>query len=288
MRMGLGTAQFGLNYGVSNTEGQVQQHEVEKMLDFALKNSVDLLDTAISYGSSEHCLGRAGVADFKVITKLPPVPDFCENIDQWVAEQLASSKNRIGIDVLHGLLLHKPSDLLGSSGKRLYDALDKYRERGEILNLGISIYSPQDLELIDGKYGIDIVQTPFNLIDQRLLLSGWLDKLKGRGIEVHARSIFLQGLLLMDEVSMPSKFYRWSDLWSRWYKWQFYNEVSAIQACISFVLGIEGIDRVIVGANSLSELEQITFAYSNEFSGPFPDIASDDEMLVNPSNWRDL
>ena len=288
MKLALGTAQFGMKYGVSNSVGKVPQLEVQKMLNFALNNSIDLLDTAISYGSSEECLGRAGVADFKVITKLPPIPDDCENIDRWVAEQVASSKNRIGIDVFYGLLLHRPSDLLGANGKRLYSAIDKYRESGEILNFGISIYSPQELDLIYKKFPIDIVQAPFSLIDRRLHTTGWLDRLKDGGIEVHARSTFLQGLLIMRLSDMPAKFNRWSDLWNRWDQWRHESPVSSLKACISFSQQFQGIDRVIIGATSLRELQEINDAFSNVFFGPFPDIESSDEMLVDPSNWSSL
>ena len=225
MKLALGTAQFGMNYGISNTEGQVKQFEIKKMLDFALKNSIDLLDTAISYGSSEECLGRAGVADFKVMTKLPPIPDNCENIYQWIEDQIAASSSRIGVDSLYGLLVHKASDLTGVNGGNLYRVLDAYRKRGEILKLGVSIYSPQELDPIYEKFSIDIVQAPFNLIDRRLHTSGWLNRLKNRDIEVHARSTFLQGLLLMPLSDLPVRFNRWSRLWNRWDQWKLENEI---------------------------------------------------------------
>jgi len=288
MRLALGTAQFGMKYGLSNTVGKVPQPEIQKMLNFALNNSIDLLDTAISYGSSEECLGHAGVSDFKVITKLPPIPDNCKNIYQWVEEQIAASRSRIGVDAFYGLLLHKSSDLIGVNGSELYTVLDAHRRNGEILKIGVSIYSPQELDLIYKKFSIDIVQAPFNLIDRRLHTTGWLDRLKSRGVEVHTRSIFLQGLLLMPSNDIPAKFNRWSDLWVRWNQWRLENTVSSIKACISFARQFGAIDRIIVGANSLGELQEITNAFSSDFFEPFPDVESSDEMLLNPSNWNSL
>jgi aryl-alcohol dehydrogenase-like predicted oxidoreductase len=277
-----------MRYGLSNTLGKVPQQEAQKMLDFALNNSIDLLDTAISYGSSEECLGHIGVVDFKVITKLPPVPENCANIYDWVEEQIAASRARIGVDTFYGLLLHKASDLMGAKASELYTALDAHRKSGEVHKIGISIYSPQELDLINEKFSIDIVQAPFNLIDRRLHASGWLHRLKSRGIEVHARSIFLQGLLLMPLSDIPTKFNRWPDLWMRWNQWRLENAVAPIKACISFVNQFEEIDRMIVGATSVRELQEITNSFSNNFVGPFPNLESFDEMLLNPSNWNSL
>jgi len=288
VKLALGTAQFGMKYGLSNTVGKVSQIEAQKMLNFALNHSIDLLDTAISYGSSEKCLGHAGVAGFKIVTKLPPVPDNCENIYQWVEKQIAASRSRIGVDALYGLLLHKAGDLIGAVASELYTALDAHRKSGEVHKIGISIYSPQELDLINEKFSIDIVQAPFNLIDRRLHTSGWLDKLKKRGIEVHARSIFLQGLLLMPLSDIPSRFNRWSHLWNRWDQWRIESGVSSIKACISFPCQFEGIDRLIVGATSVRELQEITNAFSDNFIEPFPNLESFDEMLLNPSNWNSL
>lgn len=288
MKLALGTAQFGMQYGLSNTVGKVPQLEIQKMLNFALNNAIDLLDTAISYGSSEECLGHAGVSDFKVITKLPPIPDNCENIHQWVKEQMAASRSRIGVDAFYGLLLHKASDLIGMNGSDLYAALNAHRKSGEILKIGISIYSPQELDLIYEKFSIDIVQAPFNLIDRRLHTTGWLDRLKGKGIEVHARSIFLQGLLLLPLNEIPSRFNRWSHLWNDWDKWRIESGNSAIKACISFPRQFEGIDRIIVGATSVRELQEITNAFGGDCIEPFPNLESSDEKLVNPSNWNSL
>jgi len=288
MKLALGTAQFGMRYGLSNTLGKVAQHESQKMLDFARNNSIDLLDTAISYGSSEECLGHAGVADFKVITKLPPVPENCANVYHWVEEQVAASRTRIGVNVFYGLLLHKAGDLIGAKASELYSAIDAHRRSGEIQKIGISIYSPHELDLINEKFSIDIVQAPFNLIDRRLQTSGWLDKLKKKEIEVHVRSIFLQGLLLMPLSEIPPRFNCWSHLWNQWDQWRIERGVSAIKACISFARQFEEIDRMIVGATSVRELQEITNAFSNNFVGPFPNLESFDEMLLNPSNWNSL
>ena len=255
------------------------------MLELAAASGIDTLDTAIGYGGSEACLGAAGVSSFKIVTKLPSVPARCRDIKAWVHEQASASMARLGVDELYGLLLHRSGDLLGSNGDVLYRSLLGLREKGIVLKLGVSIYSPQELDAIPKLFSVDLVQAPFNLIDQRLHSTGWLDRLKSNGVEVHTRSVFLQGLLLMPRASVPSWFARWDGLWDSWHKWLSVNQVSAVQACLAFPLAFEGIDRVVVGADSAKQLEQILGAASKKPLRKLPDLGCGDESLINPSQW---
>ena len=86
MRIALGTAQFGMDYGIANTKGQVTRSEVKEIIQLAESRGIDTIDTAIVYGESEACLGDAGVQGFKVITKLPPLPESCTDVGGWVQE----------------------------------------------------------------------------------------------------------------------------------------------------------------------------------------------------------
>ena len=117
MKLGIGTAQFGTNYGVANQRGQVKQEEQKSILKFAQKNGIDMLDTAIDYGDSENNLGKCGVSKFKVITKIPPIPDNLINVTEWMREHINNSLLRLGTSSIYGLLLHRSSDLFKYSGK---------------------------------------------------------------------------------------------------------------------------------------------------------------------------
>ena len=177
MRLALGTVQFGLPYGVANKSGQVSRAEAKLMVRLALENGIDTLDTAIAYGESEKCLGEIGVENFKLVTKLPSIPDGCLDISGWIHEQVTSSLLRLGVEKLYGFLLHKSEDLLGPDGPELYRALDSLKEKGLVKKIGVSIYSPNELESLKKDFSFDLIQAPFNLIDQRLLYSGWMKKL---------------------------------------------------------------------------------------------------------------
>jgi aryl-alcohol dehydrogenase-like predicted oxidoreductase len=129
-RLALGTAQFGMSYGIANHDGQVTRPAVRSMLDLAAANGIDTLDTAIAYGESEKCLGEVGVQRFKLVTKLPAVLDGCADVNSWVQEQVAASLDRLCVSVVYGFLLHRPQQLLGSEGKALYQTLQGLKETG--------------------------------------------------------------------------------------------------------------------------------------------------------------
>jgi len=286
-RLALGTVQFGMNYGIANQYGQVTKRVVKNMLELACLNGIDTLDTAISYGNSESCLGEVGTKGFKVVTKLQAIPNKCDNISIWVKKQVFESIERLGVSSLYGLLLHRSDDLLKPYGEMLFSVLMSLKADGLVQKIGISIYEPSELDELIPKYKFDIVQAPFNLIDNRLSNSGWLKKLKHNGVEIHTRSTFLQGLLLLNRSSIPLKFAKWSVLWDNWHHWLAEHiEITAVEACLAYPLSFSEIDRVIVGAESVYQLDEIIKAVNLEKINILPDIYCKDKYLINPSYWH--
>jgi aryl-alcohol dehydrogenase-like predicted oxidoreductase len=286
-RLALGTVQFGLPYGISNQTGQVSRSEAKQMLQLSQANGIDTLDTAIGYGESETLLGEIGIEGFRIITNLPAVPDACTDITQWVQKQINASRLRLGINVIYGLLLHSPEQLIGPKGKLLKKILQDLKNRGQVKKVGISIYDPDQLNVITEIFSPDIVQTPFNLLDRRIHTTGWLQRLKDNGVEIHTRSIFLQGLLLMSRSAIPPQFAPWSNLWDTWHNWLVDKNISAVAACLAFVLTFPAIDRIVVGADSTNQLNEIINAAGQMFTD-FPDLESKSESLINPSKWNSL
>jgi aryl-alcohol dehydrogenase-like predicted oxidoreductase len=248
MKLALGTVQFGLDYGVANYAGQVPLAVAQGILSLASASGIDVLDTAVTYGISEKVLGEVGIDDFRVVTKLPSLPSSGQDdIFRWVRDQVEASLVRLGQKQIYGLLLHRPHDLLGVESNLLIEALIKLKEANVIQKIGISIYSPDELNAIRKKVQIDLVQAPVNVIDRRMETSGWLDRLQHDGVEVHARSVFLQGLLLMERSKIPQKFSRWSMLWDTWHEKLQNLGASPLVACLAYPLSLGQIDRVIVG-----------------------------------------
>ncbi len=280
-RLGIGTAQFGQRYGISNKFGKVSQSEAEKILYLAKLNSIDTIDTAISY-NSESCLGNIGVKEYKVITKLPPVPKDIKNIYKWIDVQVKSSLKRLRVNSVYGLLLHSSEDYKHSE---LREKLNSLKADKIIHKIGVSIYSPNELNNLPCENEIDIVQAPINLVDQRLFDSGWLKKLNSYGVEVHARSVFMQGLLLMPMKLIPKSFMAWSSLWNKWHDWLNRMNITAIEACLNYVLSLPEVDRVIIGFEAANQLKQIVESIKYSFNITYLDISNSDENLVNPSMW---
>lgn len=287
-RLALGTVQFGMSYGIANKQGQVAASEIGRILELALANSVQMLDTAMDYGQSEECLGANGVVDFDVITKLSALPDDVVDVEKWVRAKVESSLTRLNIASLKGLLLHRPAQLSGPHGAALTKSLVTLKSAGLVEQIGVSIYSPEELPAVLETCPIDLVQAPFNLIDRRLASTGWLQKLFETGVEVHTRSTFLQGLLLMSHAEIPEKFNQWSKIWNEWHNWLAANHCSAIRACLQFVLEYPQISKVVVGVDSASHLRQLLETPESQIDMSWPDISVVDEELVNPANWNSL
>lgn len=287
-RLALGTVQFGLPYGIANQAGQVTRVTAKEMLQLARAHGIDTLDTAIAYGDSEACLGEIGTQGFKLVTKLPAIPEQCPDVSGWVREQIAASLARLGVNEVDGLLLHRPSQLLGPDGDALFRTMRELKEAGTVKKIGVSIYAPAELDALIPKYRFDLVQAPFSVVDRRLNKSGWLHRLKQDGAEIHTRSAFLQGLLLMPRSAIPGKFAPWSPQFDTWHRWLSTNAAAATQACLAYPLSFPEVDRVVIGADSVAQLQQTIEAATRELSGELPDISCEDENLINPANWSRL
>jgi len=282
----LGTVQFGLPYGVANRAGQVSRDEAAAILATARTAGVDTLDTAIAYGESEARLGELGVSEWRVISKLPAIPADVVDVEAWVQQSIAGSRRRLGVSSLYAILLHLPEQLLGPAGTALYRALLAARERGEVRKIGISIYGPQDLEPLAGRFQLDLVQAPFNILDRRMDTSGWLQRLREAGTEVHARSLFLQGLLLMPASGRLPKFNRWQSLWTRWDDWLRANDLTALEACVRFAVANDGFDRLVVGVDSRAQLEEILRSLTAAPLEVPGELMSTEADLINPARWN--
>lgn len=286
-RLALGTVQFGLAYGIANQGGQVTQTDAARILAAARTGGLDTLDTAIAYGDSESCLGKVGVSGWRVVSKLPTLPENCPDVASWVATHVDDSLRRLDISSLYGLLLHNPRQLLSAHGAPLIAALRAVRATGQVQRIGVSIYSPDDLAAIYSILSPDIIQAPLNLVDRRLVDSGWLQRLANDGVEVHTRSAFLQGLLLMPKV--PDGFAPWQPLWACWQQWLATHPGQAVAACLSYPLSLPQVARVVVGLDSITQLEEMLAAsHSQPNVEELPNLRCVDERLINPSLWKVL
>lgn len=288
-KIALGTAQFGQNYGVANESGQVSINECSLIMDEASARGIDMIDTAIGYGNSETILGRYGLKGWKIISKLPPLPESeFGSASPWVVDQVTASLDRLKVGSLYGILLHYPDQLFSPDGKEIYQALIRLKEMGYVKKIGVSIYSPDELDKIFQEMQFDIVQAPLSILDRRLIDSGWLARLSEARVEIHIRSIFLQGLLLMSNEKRPQKFDRWQSVWSEWGRWLLESNLTPLEACLGYALSINEVHRVVIGVDSVSHLSEILSLVSRT-KLILPNWPEGIDMdLLNPAKWGAL
>ena len=189
-KIALGTVQFGLDYGQFNKNGVVNPDEVEKIINFARIKGIKFLDTAHSYGTSEQVLGKNGVSDFKIVTKFSKVNKNGSSL----FKSIKNAHNLLNVRRNYGYLAHNAKVLLSSDGQIIFNRLKNLKDQNLIEKIGVSVYEPTEARSSINKYNIDLIQIPFNIFDNRW--DSILNEMKDQDIEIHARSIFLQGLAL--------------------------------------------------------------------------------------------
>jgi aryl-alcohol dehydrogenase-like predicted oxidoreductase len=283
-RIVLGGAQLGLPYGILNGGETLSREEVARILDTAVDHGIDSIDTAIAYGKSESIIGETSQNRFNIISKLPPLPVDISSVSEWVHSQVQGSLTRLKCTSLDALLLHRPQDLTGAQGAELYAAIGSLMAEKMIHRFGVSIYSPDDLEGIIDTFDIGIVQAPLNVFDRRILRV--TDQLSALNIEVHVRSVFLQGVLIANPKDRPQRFEPWSEHFALFDEWVHSSGVSAMACCMGFALQQPGIAKLVIGTTSAKSLHEIMTSIPNSVLEVPTHLQSSVEQLIDPRVWN--
>lgn len=294
MKLGIGTAQFGMAYGIANLAGKTSQTDASAIVRFAGNNDIDVIDTAQGYGDSEEVLGKVlpHKNKFRIITKTPKFT--ARPLGPQDATELKNIFHRSLLNLrqhsIEGLLVHSADDLLAPGGDSLFTTLQDLKQTGMVRKIGVSVYTGEQLDNLLERYPVDIIQLPINVMDTRLIESGHLSVLKRRGIEVHARSIFLQGLLLIDPGSIHSFFKPIIPLLNQYHAFLRDNELTPVQGAFCFMTGIAEIDYLIIGVNQLHQLKVNFEAFHKDYERDLHDqirkFALNNPLYVNPANWK--
>jgi len=293
-RLALGTVQFGLAYGLAAGHKQVFSAEFEQILADALQSGIRLLDTAASYGESESVIGASEAArSFQVISKTLPIRQPVltgAHLDQ-IKSAFAQSLTRLGRTRLEGLLVHDAQDLLAQGGDALWTWMEGLKRDGVVGRIGISVYDSQTARLLAGRYAVDIVQIAFNLFDQRIMQDGFLDFCRSHSIAVHARSIFLQGVALMQADDLPANLSGLRPNLQRLEALTQTTQRSAPDLALAYVAQCPEIEQIVAGVHHPSQLAQLVDAWLRLDSLKAEAIAWDDlhcadHRLVDPRLWN--
>ena len=285
MKLSLGTAQFGKKYGISNKIGKTSDKEIKKIFKICNENKIINIDTAISYHNVHKCIGKHDLSNFKISTKLPKLKKNKKKIKDIINEQVYLSLKNLNTKKIDCLFLHHPNDLTGSYGKEIYNSLQELKNNKVIDKIGISIYSIKFLNTLIKMYDFDVVQTPLNIIDRRILDTGMYDTLNKLKIEIEIRSVFLQGLLLMKYNQIPKKLNSFKEIFFQWNIFLKENNLNSIDACISFVKKFKKIKRIVIGCENSFQLKEIVNSYKSNLTFQTPSISSKNNKLINPSLW---
>jgi aryl-alcohol dehydrogenase-like predicted oxidoreductase len=289
MKLALGTVQFGLDYGINSSEGKIEKSEVERIIDFARKVNINILDTAPSYGNSEKVLGDINTKDFQIITKTRHFNGIVigSQEESLLKDDFKQSLKLLDRGSVYAVLVHNADDLLKPGADKIFRCLQEFRENGKLKKIGVSIYNSSQLSKILDTFDIDIVQLPINIFDQQLLINGWLDKLKNNNIEIHARSVFLQGLLLMKEDFLPSYFLPILDNLIAFHNLAKELSVTDLELALGYVMSINEVDKILVGVEKVSQLKDLIKVKNMQISPKeYLDFSINDSNFTNPSLWK--
>lgn len=296
-KLGLGTVQFGLDYGISNQAGRIMPDEVEKILVEAAASGVTMLDTAHLYGESEDVIGQSlsnaanlDARTFNIVTKTIPIrsseitPENIRDVDQGVRLSL----ERLNQSQLYGILLHDANDLKSKNADALFDYLKRLREDGLVKKIGVSVYDEEQVTYIQDRFPIDLIQIPLNVFDQRLINSGTLKTLSDNSVEVHVRSAFLQGIIFMKPSDLPAHLSAFAEPLKAFQEMANEHNVSFAAVALAFLTPLEGVHKVVCGVNSLTQfnnlVEDVCSLPHIEYAS-FAPFSIEDPKLVNPAHW---
>jgi aryl-alcohol dehydrogenase-like predicted oxidoreductase len=282
-RLALGTAQFGLAYGLNNQAGQPSTTAVAEVLAAAQAAGLTLLDTAAAYGNSEARLGELVGQNpaFELITKLPAGPAA------QVAQQLAESLSRLRRRNLYGVMFHAFKPL--QEEPTAWQALQAARAAGQVARIGASLYHPHEADwLLAEGWDIDLVQVPYNVLDQRFAAA--LPQLAARGVEVHVRSAFLQGLLLREPATLPEFFRPLTPKLTQLRTLAAEAGVPLPALLLLFAAYASGVTRAVIGVDSVANLHEniaaAQYAAAAEMLRPaLAELAESTDTFILPYAW---
>ncbi len=282
--LGLGSAQFGCDYGISNTRGRVHEDEVRQILSLAADCRITQIDAAYYHGDVERILGRCWPfpSPFK-----PQVRTLrLEKGLDWLESRLRRSVDHMGLARIHSALVDSAEDLTGAEGDALWARLEKLKAEGLVSRIGISATHDDQPVLLAKRFKPDIMQVPASILDQRLVHNGAIAQLAELGVEVQVRSVFLQGLLFLPREALPPNLAPVGPHLSRVRRILAEYGADPLHAALSYALNLPGVSTVLVGVTSAAELRAIVAA--SERKAPrvaYDMMALNDEIALDPNQW---
>ena len=282
MKLGLGTANFGTNYGANNKSKFFKKLTIKKILNISRNKKIDLIDTSENYIGSHKKILKQDLKKFKIITKvsISKKRNFIKDLEKKIL-----NLNQKFQDNLHAILIHNYEELNKKKLIKCFEVFENAKKNKLLKKFGISIYNPLKLKIIWKKARPDIIQSPLNIFDQRIVKTGWLKKIYKSSTELHVRSCFLQGTLLKKKI--PNYLKNKKKHFNKWFEWCDSNKLNPLVASLNFVKKYEKkIDYIIVGFDDLNQFNELLKVYNSKIKIKFKDIRNKDLKLIDPRRWN--
>lgn len=283
MNLVVGTAQFGMRYGITNVN-QLKYNELIKIKKFIKNKKISFLDTSQSYGNSEKYIKELEINDLKIFTKIKIPNKKKKNIYKECCKKLNLSLKKIGVKKIFCVLLQDPKDAKSKDIIQYVKSFKILKNKKLINYFGVSIYEPRDIVEILKIWKPDIIQIPANIFDHRFLNKKIVSKLKKHKIKIMVRSCFLQGLLVDKEIS-SIKFKKFKKNFNKFFNWCDDKNISYLKACLHFLRSFKFIDYIVVGINSRKHLEEI-YKEKNSKKIKIPNYFKFHNLnVIDPRRW---
>jgi aryl-alcohol dehydrogenase-like predicted oxidoreductase/RimJ/RimL family protein N-acetyltransferase len=277
----LGSANFENDYGIRKKN--IRKHEIKNILRCAKKYGINFIDTANNYGKSEEILGMNETNNFELTSKFSKV-DKNIGVKKFIEKNLEETLKKTKTKQIYGYLAHNPNDLLSSKGKIIIKTLIHLKKQKLVKKIGVSVYEVKELKEILKVFKPDIVQLPINILNQSFLKNDYLKKIKELGIEIHVRSIFLQGILLENKIKNVNEII--DEKVKKIDKICFKKNITRLSFLLNFIKSIHEIDKIVVGIDSVNQLKKIIKYMQNPIKiSNFKSLAVTDERIVDPRSW---
>ena len=288
MKLILGAVQFGMKYGIANRDGKPALDEAFKTFDVAWSHGVRTLDSAQTYGQANEIIGKYHATHsnrFLVINKILRHPQSSADVLSSLSNELKIMK----IDCFDCIMFHHAASVPKDFSKSFLDDLETAQITERV---GLSIERPQDYYALHDRFHFDVVQLPLNFLNQNFMRDEFLDELKRNNIEIHARSAFLQGLLLEDVSSVPSYLKDLKPNINSFQKDCIALGITFATACLLYLLEKKVVDHIVIGAQNAVQMQQIIEAYKSGVLAleqgktlPWASYAAIDYDLISPVSW---
>ena len=275
----IGVTQFGLNYGLLNQYNPNKKKKLKQVINFSKKKGINSIYTSKYYGNANKFLATENLKNFTIYIKFKS-QDLLKN---FFLRELDKIKKKLKKNDLI-LMLDRFENLTNRERLKIYNILIDLKKDKKINRFGYSIYSFKNLKKICYRFKPHILQCPYNVIDRRLEEKNLLQFSKINKIEIHVRSIFLQGLLILHYSKHPRKFTKWKKIFKKFDNQIQHYKISNLEGCLNFIEKNKYIKKILLGVDNIDQLKEIcSFKYNGKIK--FPKIYIKDERLINPSKW---